>query len=247
MPSDVSSWVAMSDQSPAGPAAPATPVPPPGLVLPWQGVAERADKLILGLIMFSGVYYLGTQFLVPNMVDSHPAVLAMLRGSSVAVVTLGALAATGHGSIVVAVVAGLPGTILFDWVFWWAGRRWGHNALAMILGRSKNPQKRMRRAEAIAHKYGAIAVVTGYIIPIPTTVIAVAVGLGGMSLPVYVLLDIIGALIWLGLLATLGWNMGQSAVDVVHAISHYSLYLTFALVFLIMGRQIMLNRRHPVG
>jgi membrane protein DedA with SNARE-associated domain len=231
----------MSDHSPAA------PVNPTGPVLPWQGVAERADKIILGLIMFSGFYYLGTTFLVPNLVDSHPALLAMLRGSSVAVVTLGALARTGHGSIVVAVLAGLPGTILFDWVFWWAGKRWGHNALAMILGRSKNPEKRMRRAEAIAGKYGPIAVVTGYIIPIPTSVIAVAVGLGGMSLPVYVLLDAVGALIWLGLLATLGWNMGQSAVDVVHSISHYSLYLTIALVVLIMGRQVMLNRRHPVG
>jgi membrane protein DedA with SNARE-associated domain len=216
-------------------------------VLPWTGAGERADKIILGLIMFSGFYYLATMFLVPNMVDTHPAVVAVLRGSSVAVVNLGALARTGHGSIVTAVLAGLPGTIAFDWVFWWAGKRWGHNALAMILGKSKNPQKRMQRAESISGKYGPIAVVTGYIIPIPTTVIAVAAGLGGMSLPLYVLLDCIGALIWLGMLAGLGWGMGQSAVDVVHAVSRYSLYLTIGLVVLIIGRQIMMNRRHPVG
>jgi membrane protein DedA with SNARE-associated domain len=237
----------MSDHSPAGPAAPAAPAGPVGLVLPWQGSATRADKLILGLISFSGVYYLLTMFLVPNMVDSHPAVVAVLRGSSVAVVNLGALARTGHGSIVIAVLAGLPGTIAFDWVFWWAGKRWGHNALAMILGRSKNPQKRMQRVESISGKYGPIAVLTGYIMPIPTTVIAVAAGLGGMLLPVYVVLDAIGALIWLGLLAGLGWGMGQSAVDVVHAVSHYSLLITVGLVVLIFGRQIMISRRQPLG
>jgi membrane-associated protein len=237
----------MSDHSPVGPAAPAPSAPRPGPTLPWQGAGERVDKIILGLIAFSGLYYLITMPLVPEMIEHHPALLALMRGSSTAVVTLGALARTGHGSIVTAVLAGLPGTILFDWVFWWAGKRWGHNALAMILGRSKNPQKRMARVESISGKYGPIAVVTGYIIPIPTTVIAVAAGLGGMSLPVYVVLDAIGALIWLGLLAGLGWGMGQSAVDVVHAVSHYSLIVTIALVALVMGRQIAMNRRHPVG
>jgi len=237
----------MSDHSTVGPAAPAPPAPAPGLVLPWAGSGQRADKIIMGLIAFSGLYYLVTTPLVPELVVHHPVWLALMRGSSTAVVTLGALARTGHGSIVVAVLAGLPGTILFDWVFWWAGKRWGHNALAMMLGRSKNPQKRMARVESISGKYGPIAVVTGYIIPIPTTVIAVAAGLGGMSLPVYVILDAIGALIWLGLLAGLGWGMGQSAVDVVHAVSRYSLYLTIALVVLIIGRQVAMNRRHPVG
>jgi membrane protein DedA with SNARE-associated domain len=237
----------MSDQSPAGAAVPAVPANPAAAVLPWQGEGTRVDRIILGLIAFSGLYYLLTMFLVPNMVDAHPAVVAVLRGSSVAVVNLGAHARTGHGSMVVAILAGLPGTILFDWVFWWAGKRWGHNALAMILGKSKNPQKRMARVESISGKYGPIAVLTGYIMPIPTTVIAVAAGLGGMSLPLYVVLDAIGALIWLGMLAWLGWSMGQSAVNVVHAVSHYSLLITIGLVVVIVGRQLMMNRRQPVG
>jgi membrane protein DedA with SNARE-associated domain len=88
-----------------------------------------------------------------------------------------------------------------------------------------------------------LAVVTGYIAPIPVQLIAVAVGLGGMTLPVYVLLDAIGALIWLGLLAGLGYSIGQSAVDIADAVSRYSLRVTLGLIALIFVRQLWAGRR----
>jgi membrane protein DedA with SNARE-associated domain len=225
-------------------AAPEPPAPATGhIILPWVGQARRADKLVLGLMMFSGIYYLATSFLVGPWVGRHPVWLALVRGSASAVITLGALARTGHSSLVVAVLAGLPGTILFDWVFWWAGRRWGDNALHMVFRKGRNADKRIERTRRLTHRYGWLAVVTGYIAPIPVQLIAVAVGLGGMTLPVYVLLDAIGALIWLGLLAGLGYSIGQSAVDIADAVSRYSLRVTLGLIALIFVRQLWAGRR----
>jgi len=238
----------------ADPPAPGSTAPEPPLGgrhhhLPWKQVPwnqlKTADKVILWLIAISGLYYLVTVPLVAPLVGSHPALLAIIRGSATAVITLGAKAATGHGSMVVAVCAGLPGTILFDWVFWWAGKRWGDNALHMLFRRGRNPERRIAQVKRLSHRYGWLAVVTGYIIPIPVQLIAVAVGLGGMSLPVYLVLDAIGALIWLGMLAGLGYWIGQSAVDVANAVSHYSLWVTLGIVGLVVARQYR-TARHQV-
>jgi membrane protein DedA with SNARE-associated domain len=51
-----------------------------------------------------------------------------------------------------------------------------------------------------------------------------------MRLATFLVLDVTGTLLWTGLLATLGYELGQSAVDVTNAIAHYSLWATLALV-----------------
>lgn len=209
-----------------------------GPQLPWgTEPAKRADKLILGLLIFSGVYGLASLFLVGPWVGSHPLRLAAVKGSASAVVTLGASARAGHTSLWVALFAGLPATIMFDWIFWWAGRRWGENALHMVLQNRRNADKRIARVKRFSHRYGWLAVVTGYIFPIPVALIAVAVGMSGMSLPVYMVLDAVGALIWLGLLAGLGFAIGNPARRVADQISHYSIEVTIALVVFIVLRQ----------
>ncbi len=212
--------------------------------LPWVGEAERADKIIVGGIMFAGVYYLALLPLVPMLIVSHPMLLAMIRGSMSAIVTLGALARTGEGSIVVAALVGLPATIMFDWVYWWAGKRWGERGLLMMLGGGKpKTAKRMERVKRWSHRWGPLAVIFAYLLPVPTALICGAAGLGGMRLRVFLVCDILGGLIWTCLLAGLGYSIGQRAVDVVEGISHYLLVITLALVALIIAKQVAAARR----
>ena len=47
--------------------------------------------------------------------------LEIISGSTLAEVTVGAQSRLGELPLWVAVVAGVPGTMMFDWVFWWAG------------------------------------------------------------------------------------------------------------------------------
>src|SRR3954453_14293149 len=102
--------------------------------LPWDGRPERADLIILGGIVASGLYALILLPLVPSLVGSHPALLELLRGSASAIVTMGALSRTGHADLAVAILAGIPALIAFDWAYWWAGRRWGSRAIHMFAG-----------------------------------------------------------------------------------------------------------------
>jgi membrane protein DedA with SNARE-associated domain len=58
-----------------------------------------------------------------------------------------------------------------------------------------------------------------------------------MRLATFLALDVAGTLLWTGLLATLGYELGQRAVDVTDAIAHYSLWATLGLVAAVITAQ----------
>lgn len=214
-----------------------------GPKLPWEGKAQAADKAIVTAIMISGIYGLATMPLIPWMIQNHPVWLAAIRGGMTAIVNLGAMARIDEVHLAVAILVGLPATIMFDWAYWWAGRRWGERALHMILGESRKTEARLAKVKRWTEKYGAIAVLTAYYLPVPTVLIYAAAGWAGMRLSTFLLLDVAGALLWTTLLALLGYWIGQSAVDAVEAFSDYTLYITLGLVVVIVARQILVTRR----
>jgi membrane protein DedA with SNARE-associated domain len=215
----------------------------PATATPWEGRPERADLIIMAGILGSAAYALVLLPLVPSLVGSHPALLEMLRGSMTAIVTMGALARTGDASLWVALCAGIPALIAFDWAYWWAGRRWGERGIQLMSGRHKRGAKHAARAHRMMERWGPAAVVLAYILPVPTALVDAAAGWAGMRFAVFVICDIIGALLWASLLVALGYGLGQHAVDVVKQISHYSLYLTIAIVIGVVVQQGLANRR----
>lgn len=208
-----------------------------GPKLPWEGKAQPADKLIVTAIMVSGLYGLATMPLIPWMIQNHPVALAAIRGGMTSIVNLGALARIDETHILIAIFVGLPATVMFDWAYWWAGQRWGERALHMILGESRKTEARLAKVKRLTERFGAIAVLTAYYSPLPTVLIYAAAGWAGMRLTTFLILDIAGALLWTSLLAGLGYWVGQSAVDAVEAFADYTLYITLALVVLILIRQ----------
>jgi membrane-associated protein len=212
---------------------------------PWEGRPERTDLVLFGLFMLSGIYNLALLPATPSLVGTHPVLLELFRGSWTAMVTMGALARTGHASLVVAVVAAIPGLMMFDWVYWWAGKRWGRRALDVFLGTHPKAAKRTARLERLIHRFGWLAIVIAYFQPVPNVLIYAAAGWTGMGLVTFLVLDLIGSLLWIALGVSLGYAIGQKAVDVSHAISHYALWATIALVVLVVGRQMWLARRQP--
>jgi membrane protein DedA with SNARE-associated domain len=126
---------------------------------------------------------------------------------------------------------------MFDWLYWWAGRRWGQRAVGMLVGSGRRADRHSMRVERTMGRLGPFAVVFSYLLPVPNPIIDAAVGWTGMRLWVFLLLDAIGAALWVGLLVGLGYAIGQPAVDVVHAIGHYSLWVTLAIVVAIIAAQ----------
>ena len=216
---------------------------PPGSGTPWEGRAARADVICLAGIGLSGLYGLLLLPAVPTLVGTHPLLLELIRGSMTSIVTMGALARTGHASLLVALFAGIPATMMFDWLYWWAGRRWGSSALTMLVGRHPRAARRIPWVKRVAHRWGGAAVVLAYLLPVPNVLIYAAVGWTGMRLWVFLALDVLGALLWVGLLVGLGYAVGQRAVDVAHAVSHYALAVTLGIVVVIVARQVCLARR----
>jgi membrane-associated protein len=214
---------------------------------PWDGRAQRADRIVMAGIAFSALYGLLLLPLVPSLVASHPALLELLRGSVTSMMAMGAMARTGHASLLVGVLAGVPGCIMFDWLYWWAGRRWGQRAVGMLVGAGRRADRRTRRLERVMGRLGPFAVVFSYLLPVPNPIVDAAVGWTGMRLWVFLLLDAIGAALWVGLLVGLGYAIGQPAVDVVHTIGRYSLWVTLAIVAAIIAAQSRASRRRVRG
>jgi membrane-associated protein len=205
--------------------------------LPWQGRPERADWIIFTGIVLGGLLPLALLPLVPALVSSHPALLELLRGSTASIINMGARARIGETSIVLAVVLAVPSLMMFDWAFWWAGRRWGDSVFVWILGgASPKTEQRLARLHRIERRIGPVAVVFAYVLPIPSALIYAAVGDGGMRLRVFLVLDLMGTLVWTGLLAGAGYGFGQRAVDVANAMSHYGLWLALGLIVVVAVR-----------
>jgi membrane protein DedA with SNARE-associated domain len=214
-----------------------------GPSLPWEGKAKGADKAIVLGIMLSAVYGFATLPLIPMLIDSHPVLLAAIRGGTTSIVNLGARAGTGDGNLIVAMLIGIPAMMMFDWAYWWAGRRWGERGLHLMMGESRKTESRLARVKHWTHKYGAVLVVISYWQPVPNPLVYAAAGWAGMRLATFILLDILGTLLWTGTWAILGYSIGQPVVSAVKQFAHYSNYATIALVVVIVARQIWTTRR----
>jgi membrane-associated protein len=198
---------------------------------PWRGPMRREDRIIVGGLAAAFVLQLALWPLVPALVASHPALLEAVRGSIASIVNMGARARVGETSLILAVVLGVPSLMMFDWLFWWAGRRWGDGVFAWLLGGpGARTERRLARLHRLEARFGPAAVVLAYFLPVPTTLIYAAVGDGGMRLWVFLILDTLGTMLWTAALAFAGWELGQRAVDVADAIARYSLWVTIALV-----------------
>jgi len=207
---------------------------------------QRADKIIVVGIVLAGLYGLALTPLFPLLGSSHPALLELVRGSTASIINMGARARVGETSVVLAVLLGVPSVMMFDWLFWWAGRRWGDRVFAWLLrAEDAKAKRRVARVHSYERRFGPLAVVLANVLPIPSPLIYAAVGNGGMSLPVFLVLDVAGTLLWTGLLVALGYELGQSAVDVTNAIGHYALWATLALVVVVVGTQAMRSRAAP--
>jgi membrane-associated protein len=184
-----------------------------------------ADKIIVGVLAATMVLQLALWPLVPALVASHPALLELVQGSAASIVNMGARARVGDTSLALAAILAVPTLMKIDWVFWWAGRRWGDGVFLWLLGgASRRSERRLARLRRLEARFGPFAVVLAYFLPVPTALVYAAVGDGGMRLWVFLLLDAAGTVLWTALLAVGGYALGQHAVDVADALARYALW-----------------------
>jgi membrane-associated protein len=205
--------------------------------LPWEGKPRRIDLACWGAITLSGLYYLALLPFRASLVGTHPLISVLLNGSTEAIVSAAAFAKVGHGSIIVVLLASIPGLMKFDIIYWWAGRLWGERVVLIFSGRGKRSAKFVARVQRSGRWLTWPAVVLSPFLPIPNALVYAVAGWTGMSWLTFLVLDAIGSLMWAGLLAGLGYALGQHAVNVAQEISKYGLWVSIAIVVLVVASQ----------
>jgi membrane-associated protein len=199
--------------------------------LPWQGKPRAADILCWLGIVVSGLSYWVLLPVRVSLLGTHPVVAELLNGSTESIIAAGAFARAGNGTLAVVLLAAIPGLMKFDALYWWAGRLWGERFLMALPG-SRRAAKHMARVRRAGRKFTWPAVVVSSFLPFPRAVIYVIAGWAGMRLVTFLVLDMIGVVLWAGLLAGLGYTLGHHAVDAARTVSHYSLWFTIGIVAL---------------
>jgi membrane protein DedA with SNARE-associated domain len=228
------------------PAAPQKEDPWNDPRLPWHGKPRTADILCWAGIVLSGLFYWALLPLRVSLIGTHPVVAEVLNGSTESIISAAAFARDGDGTLAVVLLAAIPGLMKFDILYWWAGRLWGERFLMALPG-SKRVAKSMERVRRSGRKFTWPAVLISSFLPIPRAIIFVIVGWAGMRLVTFLVLDLIGVLLWAGLLAGLGYALGHHAVVAAKTISHYSLWFTIGLLALTVLLTVLSQRRSVAG
>ena len=213
------------------PAAAAAAREKADLRLPWHGKPRAADICCWLGIVVSGLFFWVLLPLRLSLVGTHPVVAELLNGSTESIISAAAFARAGDGTLAVVLLAAIPGLMKFDALYWWAGRLWGERFIMALPG-SRRAAKHMARVQRAGRRFTWPAVVAGCFLPIPRAIICVVAGWAGMRLITFLLLDLIGVLLWASLLAGLGYMLGHHAVVAAKTISHYSWWFTIGIVAL---------------
>jgi membrane protein DedA with SNARE-associated domain len=206
--------------------------------LPWAGKPRRVDILCWAGITLSGIYYLVILPFRASLVGTHPVWLVLLNGSTEGIVSGAAFARVGHGSLAVVLLAAIPGLMKFDLLYWWAGRLWGERIILLLSGRRKHGPRFMARVSRWGRWFTWPIVVVAPFLPLPNPIVYAVAGWAGMSIVTFLILDLIGTMMWAGMLVGLGYSLGHHAVVVAQTISRYGLWVSIGIIVLVVLAQI---------
>lgn len=222
----------------------------PERYLPWKGRATRTDLVLMSA--FTTVMTLGLAIrpIKPFLLASHPVALEFLTGDIVSIGAAAGFARIGELPLWLVVAAGALGMVKFDWLVWWAGRQWGEGMIRMVGASPAKAQRYAERATEMNPRILGLAVVAAFLPGIPGPIVFAVAGIAGMRLVTFMLLDVAGALLMTGLVAGLGYGLGQHAVDMVLVIDRYATWVSLTLIGATLlapwaRRQLRRRRRGP--
>ncbi len=108
-----------------------------------------------------------------------------------------------------------------------------------------NPRRGLKFVERVNRwgpKFTWPAIIITPFLPLPNAIVYAVAGWTGMSWVTFLVLDAIGSLAWAGMLAGLGYALGQHAVSVAQTVSRYGLWVSIGIVVLVVAGQ-MRNAR----
>ncbi len=120
-------------------------------------------------------------------------------------VMAGVLVGTGHLTLTGAVAAAITATVLADLIWFMAGRWRGRPVLGLLCRIALEPEACVRQTEDFFRRHGAPSLVVAKFIPGLSTIAPPLAGIVGLSLPLFLMYDAVGAAAWVG--SGLGFGM----------------------------------------
>jgi membrane-associated protein len=228
----------MTAPQPAQPPGPAGPPQGRGLRArlsgwhPWHGRPRARDVCCAIAIVVSALYVVATIPLTPALISTHPVLLELLTGSNSSVVAAGAYADVDNKlQLALVVAAALPGMMRFDWVYWWAGKLWGHSIVERLGQRSARSAALARLIETRGRRYaGPLVTLAAFLPSGASTAVYAAAGWTGLPLLWFIVFDTLGSAAWTALLAVGGYLLGSAGVTFATLASRYALVTVLVLV-----------------
>jgi membrane protein DedA with SNARE-associated domain len=191
------------------------------------------DVLCIGPIVLASLWALFGSPLSPGLISTHPVLLESLRGSVSSMIAAGAFARVGTVPLWEALLAPLFMLIWVDPFYYWAGRRYGRMLMDYYKRQSPKMERRIGNAERTFAKYGIWAILVNPFLPF-APFLFLAAGETRMPFWRFLAADIVANLIYISTVVGVGWFAGQRGVDVAETIGHYGVYLTIALVVVVV-------------
>jgi len=134
-------------------------------------------------------------------------------------IVAGALAANGKlpvtGIVLVAVLACLLG----DLAWYWAGRRFGSGVMRTICRISLSPDSCVKQSELRFQRWRGRVLLIAKFVPGLSTVAPPLVGAMGLRIGSFVVVDVLGSLLWAGIAVGLGYAFAEQIDGVLAALA----------------------------
>ena len=195
--------------------------------------AEGLPKLILDGVERNpllGYGLIALAMLLENLIPPIPSELIMPLG--------GVLVDEGRLDFVAVVLAGLVGTVLGAWFWYWVGRILRPDRLTTWLGSGGRllglGADNLAASQAWFGRHGVAVVFWGRLLPAIRTLISVPAGMEMMPQRPFLLWTTAGSLIWVLVLTLVGMQLGSRATELFAALGPISGWLS-ASVLLLFG------------
>ena len=163
-------------------------------------------QLLLNLFAQHGYAIVFVSILLDNAGLPIPGELLLL--------IFGATARNGDANLVLGVLLAAAAAIAGDSVGYWLGRLTGDRVLRTYCRLTLGSGKCVRRAASYYQLHGRATVIFGRFVMGARAFLPALAGSAGMPFVQFLLLDILGALVWAGLFVGLGYSVGWSPVRV---------------------------------
>ncbi len=171
------------------------------------------DRHLADVVRDYGVWVYGLLFLI-IFVETGLVVMPFLPGDSLLFVA-GTIAGVGGMSLPVLIVLLTVAAILGDAVNYSVGRYFGPRVFAWENSRWFN-RAAFERTHAFYERHGAITIVVARFLPFVRTFAPFVAGIAEMSYPKFALYNVIGAVLWVVGLSSLGYLIGDTAFVKAH-------------------------------